>query len=464
MGMMSYAGVPYTTAKELYGVSESYYSELQSDAEKTLDMIIAIKEQPCTVILLTQQFIARCVTALLVICGVPVERIAEFFEEVFQYHISKGTIHNIQKRASRKARLIDLRVTLEFIKYVAMDEIFQQGRPVLTGVDLETQYVFIMEETPDRTGSTWESVLNEKKANGLNPTVCVSDSGSGLQKGIPAAYPGITMQLDVFHALRDVGVHVSRQERRGISLLAELCTLERKVNGKVHQKTIKRYEELSATIDNTLHRTDTLCILYGWLKELTDFSGYGYAKSLSLCTWILDEMSSLFPESKKFQKALSSFRNRLPDILRFLRRLQDNLKDAAAQKDIAVHDLMLLYNQRACSAYSEKNAAIEKRIFRRLGTRMLEARDILHHTIQITFRASSMIENVNGRLRCYMNRKRDLSGDFLDLLKLYFNTRKSRRPANKSWTGTSALDRMTGCDNPSFLDMLYDPPDYIIGK
>ena len=464
MGMMSYAGVPYTTAKELYGVSESYYSELQSDAEKTLDMIIAIKEQPCTVILLTQQFIARCVTALLVICGVPVERIAEFFEEVFQYHISKGTIHNIQKRASRKARLIDLRVTLEFIKYVAMDEIFQQGRPVLTGVDLETQYVFIMEETPDRTGSTWESVLNEKKANGLNPTVCVSDSGSGLQKGIPAAYPGITMQLDVFHALRDVGVHVSRQERRGISLLAELCTLERKVNGKVHQKTIKRYEELSATIDNTLHRTDTLCILYGWLKELTDFSGYGYAKSLSLCTWILDEMSSLFPESKKFQKALSSFRNRLPDILRFLRRLQDNLKDAAAQKDIAVHDLMLLYNQRACSAYSEKNAAIEKRIFHRLGTRMLEARDILHHTIQITFRASSMIENVNGRLRCYMNRKRDLSGDFLDLLKLYFNTRKSRRPANKSWTGTSALDRMTGCDNPSFLDMLYDPPDYIIGK
>ena len=463
--MMSYAGVPYTTAKKLYGVRESYYSELQTDAEKTLDMIIAIKEQRCIVILLTQQFIERCVTALLVICGVPVERITEFFEEVFHYHISKGTINNIQKRASGKARFIDLRITLEFIKYVAMDEIFQQGRPVLTGVDLETQYVFIMEETPDRTGSTWESALNRKKASGLNPMVCVSDSGSGLQKGIPAAYQGITMQLDVFHALRDVRVHVSKRERRGIALLTELCTLERKVNGvKVHRKTVKRYEELSATIDNTLQKTDTLCILYDWLKELTDFSGYGYAQSLSLCTWILDEMSSLFPESKKFQKSLSSFRNRLPDILRFLRRLQDNLKDAAAQKNLEAHDLMLLYNQRACSAYSEDNAAIENRIFHRLGTRMMEARNILHDTIQITFRASSMIENVNGRLRCYMNRKRDLSGAFLDLLKLYFNTRKSRRPANKSWTGTSALDRLTGCDNPSFLDMLYGPPDYIIGK
>ena len=463
MGMLSTAGVPYKTARDLFGVSESYYSSLKADAERILDIFAAGEEIPGGIILITPQFVARCVTALLVICNVSVERIVEFFDEVFHYHISKGTIGNIQKKSSKKALGIDLRITLELIKYIALDEIFQQGQPVLTGVDLETQYVFMMEIVPDRTGDTWESTLRAKKANGLNPKLCVSDAGSGLQSGVPSAFPEITMQLDVFHALRDIGVHVIRRERAGIALLSELFALENKVNRpKTHKKTIERYEKLSTTIDDTLLRTDTLCILYDWLKELTGFSGYGYEKSLLLCTWILDEMAPLFPESKKYQKAISSFRSRLPNILKFLSRLQENLKEAAASHHFDAHDLMLLYHQKTYSTYSAEYTAIEKRLSQKLGNRILDARELLLDTIHMTYRASSIIENVNGRIRFYMNMKREISEDFLILLKLYFNTRKAVRPANRQWVHTSALDRLTGCDHPSFLDMLFGPPDYLI--
>ena len=461
--MLSAAGVPYKTAKDLYGVSESYYYKKRKDAEKILDVLAVQEDAPGGVILITPQFISRCVTALLVICNVSVERIVEFFDEVFHYHVSKGTIGNIQKKSSKKAFGIDLRITLELIKYIALDEIFQQGQPVLTGVDLETQYVFMMEIAPDRTGDTWESALLTKKANGLNPKLCVSDAGSGLQSGVPAAVQEITMQLDVFHALRDIGIHVMRRERTGIALMSELFALESRVNSpKTHKKTIERYETLSRTIGDTLLRTDTLCILYDWLKELTGFSGYGYEKSISLCTWILDEMIPLFPEDKKFQKALSSFRSRLPNILKFLCRLRDNLQEAAVFNNYDPHDLMLLYHQRTYSAYSAEYAAIEKRLFQKMGNRILDARELLSDIIHMTYRASSMIENVNGRVRCYMNMKREIPEDFLILLKLYFNTRKAVRPANRHWVHTSALDRLTGCDNPSFLDMLFGSPDYLI--
>ena len=461
--MLSAAGVPYKTARDLFGVGGSYYSSLKSDAERILDVFASEEEIPDGIILITPQFVARCVTALLVICNVSVERIVEFFDEVFHYHISKGTIGNIQKKSSKKALGIDLRITLELIKYIALDEIFQQGQPVLTGVDLETQYVFMMEIAPDRTGDTWDRALSAKKANGLHPKLCVSDAGSGLQSGVPSAFQEITMQLDVFHALRDIGVHVMRRERAGFALLSELCTLENKVNRpKTHKKTIERYEKLSKTIDDTLLRTDTLCILYDWLKELTGFSGYGYEKSLTLCAWILDEMAPLFPESRKYQKAISSFRTRLPNILKFLSRLQENLMEAAISNHFDAYALMLLYNQKTYSIYSAEYAAIEKRLFQKLGDRILDARELLPGIIHMTYRASSIIENVNGRIRCYMNMKREIPKDFLILLKLYFNTRKAVRPANKQWAHTSALDRLTGCDHPSFLDMLFGPPNYLI--
>ena len=428
-----------------------------------LDVWTAQKETAGGVILITPQFIARCVTALLVICNVSVERIVEFFDEVFHYHISKGTIGNIQKKSSKKALGIDLRITLGIIKYIALDEIFQQGRPVLTGVDLETQYVFMMETAPDRTGDTWWNALSTKKSNGLNPKLCVSDAGSGIQSGVPSAFPEITMQLDVFHALREIGIHVVRRERAGMALLSELFTLETRVNKpKTHKKTIERYKTLSRTIDDTLLRTDTLCILYEWLKELTGFSGYGYEKSLSLCTWILDEMALLFPEDQKFQKAVSSFRSRLPNLLKFLCRLQENLRKAAVSNHFDAHDLMLLYHQRMYSVHSTEYAAIEKRLLHKMGKRIPEARELLPRIIHMTYRASSIVENVNGRIRCYMNMKREIPEDFLILLKLYFNTRKAVRPTNKHWTHTSALDRLTGCNNPSFLDMLFGPPDYLI--
>ena len=330
-------------------------------------------------------------------------------------------------------------------------------------MDLETHYVPLLKPVKDRTGKTWEEILNKLKDQAFHPRLCVSDAGSGLLKGVPAAFPGITMQLDVFHVLRDVGVYARRQERRAFSELSELCKLEYKVkSSKIRTKTRNRYEELLASIDDTLLKADTLHILLEWLRELTGFSGYGYAQSFSLCAWILDEMSALYPDNKKYQYAISQFRGRLPDTLKFLRRFQENLRDASIGLGIDEHDMMLLYNQSTYPAYSKEYAAIEKRLYQRLGSRLIDARAALPDIIRRTYRASSMVENVNSRIRCYMNLKREIPERFMPLLCLYLNTRKAIRPKNKNWVGTSALDRLTGHENPAFLDLLFGEPDYLI--
>lgn len=70
----------------------------------------------------------------------------------------------------------------------ANDELFDAGdHPVLTGVDVESTYIYLMLDMNDRKGETWELAMETLKDLGLNLKVAISDAGSGLLKGVTAA-------------------------------------------------------------------------------------------------------------------------------------------------------------------------------------------------------------------------------------------------------------------------------------
>ena len=415
------------------------------------------------VILITPDFVKRCVTALTCYCRSPLEGMVEFFDRVVGHHVSKGSIGRILRETSEKAEAFDRSVTLDTVREIAADEIFQQGKPALTCVDLETHYVVMMEPARDRAGETWKAALEEQKTRGLSPEACVSDAGTGLLKGVPAAFPGIEMQLDAFHALRDIGVHIRKVERKSFSLFAQLEHLEEKLrNPKAKEDTRKQYAELWTQWETELQRTEILDILFSWLREYTGFSGYGYDKSLALCGWILDEMSALYPEKEDLLKAVRKFRNRLPALLRFLRRLEEKTREAALSFPAHPRAFQLLYNQTAYHYQSEEYRFMEKKLFSIFGQRIFEARDMLSSTLRSVFRASSLIENLNGRLRPFMDLKREVPEPLFILLKVFFNTKKDRRPRNRNWKGTSAIDRLTGQSCPEFLDLLLGQRNYTL--
>ena len=374
------------------------------------------------------------------------------------FHISKGTIHNIRERARQKAELFDSQVNLENIKILATDEIFQQDEPILTAVDLETRYIVLMDPEVNRTGETWSRVLSNKADQGFYPSVNVSDGGSGLMKGIPGAFPEIEMQLDVFHTLRDLSVEVHKRDRLALAKLTEYYDLEARVHGKRrYKKTVEAYEKARAEIDSHLRTVDTLNILYEWLREYVGFTGYSYAKSLWVCNWILDEMASLYPDHKKLIDAITLFRKRLPDILQFQVRLEKALYEESKAYHVDCNAFILLYNQMSYPAGSAKYVVLEKKLFHLFREQLPEARESLLQIIKHTYRASSMIENVNGCIRDFIDLKREIPHKFFVLLKVFFNTKKPMRSRHKSWIGKSSLDRLTGKSNPDFLDIVVGP-------
>jgi hypothetical protein len=71
-----------------------------------------------------------------------------------------------------------------------------------------------------------------------------------------------------------------------------------------------------------------------------------------------------------------------------------------------------------------------------------------------THRSSSMVENLNGRLRNYFFLRRQLGQGYLDLLRFFLNHRTFTRSERPERTGKSPAELMTGKPHPHWLELL----------
>lgn len=456
-------GVPYAAAAEATGVSRTYYYELGKKTGAVVEGFTAAGEIAESVILVTDEFIERTVIALYTVCGVSQSNIGYFFENVLMTPISKGKIYYLLQEAEEKAAAHDADIPLDGIRSIASDEVYQGDQAVLTVVDPDSGFVVLTQCAEDRSAETWKAAMERQKERGLNPKVNVSDGAAGLMKGIGDAFAGIEQQSDVFHAVRGLGRAVNSIERTAEGDLAKYCDLEyRAQNPRAHLSTRQEYQKRRLTIDDHLLRADCLRILYVWLLEYLSFTGYGYHDCLDMCGWILDEMKKLYPKSGRLCDEAESLRSNLGDILSFLPRLRRSLTEMARTYHVPEYAFTLMYSQMTLDINSERCQIIEEKLYRIFKGRYLEARESFHQIIRTTCRASSDIENVNGRIRVHMNAERHIPDKQFPLLKMMLNTKKCHRSRRPERMGTSALDRLTGQNTPDFLDALLGKPHYII--
>lgn len=101
-------------------------------------------------ILMDKRFVKRMVLSLSLDCRAPAEGIQRTFSSVLNMHISIGEISAILQEASSRAQLFDSQVPLDSIFQGANDEIFQGNTPILTGIDPESTYIYLLAEAGDR--------------------------------------------------------------------------------------------------------------------------------------------------------------------------------------------------------------------------------------------------------------------------------------------------------------------------
>ncbi len=114
----------------------------------------------------------------------------------------------------------------------------------------------------------------------------------------------------------------------------------------------------------------------------------------------------------------------------------------------------LFYQERIYGALTWERSRIEYELGNLLCERYTEAREEFERILKSAKRASSMVENVNGRIRTYMNLKRIVPKKFFILMKVYFNTKKYRRSRILQRIGKNPIELLTGKEYPEFLECI----------
>lgn len=453
-GCRAVVGEAASKIAEELSMSREYVYQQKEKVQEYTDQLDNAEPKALT-IKIDKRNTERTILSLSLDCHASIGGIQRFFERIYHKQISVGYISGVLQEAAVRAQAFDEGIDLSGINQGANDEIFQCGTPILVGIDPESTYTYLLEEASDRTAETWAIYLSDRKEHGLELSTSINDGGKGLMAGIPQVYPDVEMQADTFHVIYGMGKEISRVERNVYKLINGEYALKANLESKKPRK--KNEEKLTELRPKTAEKIkiyDKLYILFSWIKEMLSFSGYNLEDSVSLLTWILQEMEAIAVNEPGIGKEVSKVLKMLPNLLIFIKRLEGSMETCARETGIPAQAFQLMYRQRSYSASSEQSNEIQCQLVYMLRERYTEANDHFQKMLTTTKKASSLVENLNGRIRVYMEVKRVVPTRFFTLMKVYFNTRRYSRSRCRERIGKSPLEILTGISQPEFLEAL----------
>jgi hypothetical protein len=414
----------------------------------------------------TKAWLRQLVLGLVLIGHAPYRAVVELFRDLFDWDISLGTVHNIVSSAVEPARTINRSCDLGGVRIGAQDEIFQAGKPVLVGVDTASTYCYLLSLEEHRDADTWGVRLLDLVDQGFNPEATVADAGSSLRAGQAQALPNVPCRGDIFHIIRDLEIVVSFLENRAYDALEthehrerqrdRLRRPSRRRRGKSVQSAAQHLRRARAASDEAVALAEDVALLVDWLRhDILTVAGPCYTDRCQLYDFVVVELKARASKClHRLEPIGRALQNQRDDLLAFARRLDEDLEQLGQELQIPAELARCLLrtlsrDERDSRRWAEE-AAVRKQLRGRFHTVQLAITALADETV----RASSLVENLNSRLRSYFFLRRHLGSDYLALLQFYLNHRRLQR-SDRPWrVGKTPAELLTGRPHPHWLEML----------
>ena len=414
----------------------------------------------------TKAWLRQLILALVLIGHSPYRAIVELLRDLFDWNVSLGTVHNVVHSAVEPARAISRGYNLASIRIGAHDEIFQAGYPVLVGVDTASTYCYLISLEDHRDAETWGVRLLELVDQGFDPEAIVADAGSGLRVGQALALPEVPCRGDIFHILRDLEEVVGYLENRAYGALEDTERYRRQLDSaqrgdrRGRAKSVASAAQLlrrgRASSDAAVALSDEVALLIGWLRhDVLAVAGPCYADRRALYDFVVAELksrASLCPH--RLGPICRQLENQRDDLLAFARSLDKELERLGQEFQVSAELLRQLLGVLARDERDPRRWTGETAIRARLRGRFHEVRAAVAALAQGTVRASSLVENLNSRLRSDFFLRRNLGSDYLALLQFFLNHRHLARSERPERAGKTPAELLTGQSHPHWLEML----------
>jgi hypothetical protein len=409
----------------------------------------------------TKSWLHQLVLSLVLSCHSPYRGVIAILGDLFDTPISLGTVHNVVQAAVAPAQRVNGSYDLASVRVGAHDEIFQAGWPVLVGVDTASTFCYLLSQEARRDADTWGVRLLELAECGFAPDAIVADFGAGLRAGQALAMPRVPCRGDVFHLMRDWEQAVTYLENRAYAALEVGARLERqrapeRRRGRPARVVDQPPESVRAACDAAVALADEVRLLGEWLsRDVLAVAGPCHADRRVLSDFILSELEARVPSCPHRLGPLTRLlKNHRDELLAFARSLDEELGGMARAWGVAPEWLRRLLGARCRDPRDPRRWAEGSAIRHRLRGRYDAACRAVDALIAGTVRASSVVENLNGRLRTYFSLRRHLGGDYLELLRFYLNHRVLERSERAERTGKTPAELLTGAAHPHWLELL----------
>jgi hypothetical protein len=446
-------------------VSRKFLYQQAAKASEGLDQTFAPSSKDKDVqfyLPITKKWINALVLALILNCHSSFRGVIEILEAMFDYHdMSLGTIHNILQQAIVSARRVNDSQDLSNIRIGDHDEIYQANRPVLAGIDHQSTYCYLLSLEDSCNETSWGVHLLDLTEQGLNLERTIADGGKALRAGQKAAW-GDTVPCDgdVFHAQRQLNQLAVFLERRAYKcmnasndLQAKMARAKKKTNGQTLSKRLALARQAEAAV---IDLADLIMILVGWMSnDILSVAGPKLQERRELYDFVVEQLRSLEPQyAYRIRPVRIMLENHRDHLLGFVGVLDDRLVRIAHQFNVEpylVHEICELQSlDKRRSAYWQRREELQVKH----GTHyhLLES-SVLEAMTDVP-RASSLVENLNSRLRNYFFLRHHIGNGYLDLLRFYLNHHRFDRSDRAEREGKSPVELLTGQNHAHWLELL----------
>jgi hypothetical protein len=410
----------------------------------------------------TKAWLRQFILALMLICHSSYRGVVELLRDLFDFDISVGTVHNVLEDAVAPARAHNMQQHLGSVRIGAHDEIFQSGQPVLVGADVHSTYCYLLSLEQHRDAETWAIRLLELQDRGFNPDSTIADFGTGLRAGQKLAMPQVGCRGDVFHALQELEKGVTFLENRAYQAIDACAALQRRQaeyqrrKGQANLNYSQKLRHARPAETQAIALADAVATLVDWLRDdLFAVNGLAYADRCALYDFVVAELRARVPQCpKRLQPLYTLLHDHRDELLAYAAQLDAELTRLAREFQVPLATVRHLLDVERLNPRQAQRWLQQTSVQQQLRGRFHEVRKAVAQVAQQTVRASSVIENINSRLRGYFFLRRHLGKDYLDLLQFFLNHRRFLRSQHPERIDKSPTELLSGKSHPHWLEML----------
>jgi len=264
------------------------------------------------------------------------------------------------------------------------------------------------------------------------------------------------MQLNIFSMQSPVAYDA---ENNTVETNVKILALQEAImSNQKHQNELNRsIEEASIAEKKIINLVDTIETITDWMQhDILSVAGPDHAKRCDLFDFIIQVLieAEKTCSSKHVRKMITKLKNQRNDLLRFVLRNDAKLAAVAENLKIEASNLRELYELQAIPRENKYFWNQEQKLRKKIGTCFHLAMAQINELIAETVRASSIIENINSRLRSYFFLRKSFGQESLDLLRFYLNHKTFLRSEHSDRVGKSPAELLSGKAHPHWLEML----------